>query len=227
MRRNKKLLFFLLTAFPFIYNGSCTNSCVLNEVTLSNYYKDTNQNIAIDPLGGYIFLYWIDANGNACHGEPGVSGQPGPLVIKAFSQEAYDAAAAGAVITQAQMEDYQTYLYANANYHASGFHFAQFDNVIWRNRADGKVFMDRNFHSFSKPVIVTVENTLCLNPIRASADLVCAEYRGILIPTLPSGGQHSSYGLVKMYPSNQNMIETELLNYCVTKIPHGLEITEN
>jgi hypothetical protein len=212
----------------FIFNISCDNQCPLNKVTLTNFWHETtNQTIGMDPIGGYIFLYWVDNNGNACHGEPGVSGQPGPVVIKAFSQQAYDAAQSNSFISEEQMKQFQEFIYANEKYHVPGYHFAQFDNIIWRNRADGKVFMDRGFHSFSKLLIVDAENTVCLTPVYAAADENCAKYNGILLPNIFNGNQqHPSIGLLKSFPMNNSLSENELMNYCVLKLQHGLEISE-
>lgn len=224
-----KTLFAIALTFPFIVNSSCnsTTDCNINKVTLTDFYQDTNvPNIAVDPLGGYIFLYWIDSNGNVCHGEPGVNAQPGPIVISAFSQEAYTAAQSNSVFTEDQLRQYQDYIYSNANYHVSGFHFAQFDNVIWRSRSDGKVFMDRMNHYFSKPVIVNVENAMCLRPVYSSADQQCGRYTGIMIPSVVNGGQHPTIGLSRTQPLNNSLSDAELMNYCVTKLPHGLEIVE-
>jgi len=218
----------VIIILPFILNSSCNNSCPLNKVTLTDFWKETtNQNIGIDPLGGYILVYWLDSHGNACHGEPGISGQPGPIVIKAFSQEAFNAAQSNSFISEGQMKQLQEFIYANEKYHIKGFHFAQFDNILWRNRADGKVFMDKSSHYFSKPVIAEVENTLCLIPIYAAADARCAKYNGILLPNVLTGNQqHPSIGLSRSLPVNNSLTESELIKYCILKIPHGLEISE-
>jgi hypothetical protein len=213
--------------FVFLSNSSCNDSCPVNKVTLTNFWNETtNQNIGIDPLGGYIFFYWVDNNGNACHGEPGISGQPGPQVINAYSQEAYDAAVSNSFISEDRMKQLQQFIYANEKYHIKGSHFVQFDNIIWRSRADGKVFLDHGFHSFSKPVIVDPENTVCLTPVYIESDAACGKYSGLFLPNpLPGNQQHPSIGLSKIQPSN-NTSESELLNYCIMKLPHGKEISE-
>jgi hypothetical protein len=212
----------------FILNFSCDNNCPLNKVTLNDFWiETTNQTISLDPLGGYIFLYWVDNNGNACHGEPGVNGQPGPIVIKAFSQQAWDAAQTNSFISEEQLKQWQEFIYANEKYRVSGYHFAQFDNIIWRNRADGRVIMDRTFHSFSKPVIVNLENTVCLSPVYFAKDGNCAKYNGMLIPQIITGNQqHPTIGLSRSFPQNSSLNENVLMNYCILKLPHGLEISE-
>jgi len=221
-------IFQAVLVITFLLNFSCDNTCPLNKVTLTNFWNETtNQAIGLDPIGGYIFIYWIDNNGNACHGEPGVSGQPRPVVIKAFSQQAYDAAQSNLFISEEQMKQFQEFIYSNEKYHITGYHFAQFDNIIWRNRADGKVFMDRGFHSFSKPVIVDAENTICLTPVYAASDRNCAKYNGILLPNVLSGNQqHPTIGLLRSFPVNNSISESELMNYCILKLQHGLEISE-
>ena len=35
-----------------------------------------------DPLGSALMMYWLDEDGYVCHGTPGVSGQPGVIVIQ-------------------------------------------------------------------------------------------------------------------------------------------------
>lgn len=229
MNRHGYAVILMLLSFPLFFNGTCNpGSCPVNKVNLSSFYSDAGgQDIAIDPLGGYIFIYWIDQNGNVCHGEPGVSGQPGPVVISAFSQDAYDAAMSNSVITEEQMRQYQDFIYANANYHFPGNHFVQFDNVIWRSRSDGKVFMDRGSHFFSKPVIVNPENTVCLNPVYSVNDQACGRYSGIMVPhPVQNGGQHPTIGLSKSQPSAASMSDNDLMKYCLLKLPHGLEINE-
>ena len=70
----------------------------------------------IDPIGGYLFLYWIDDQGNACHGQPGVSGQPGAIYVDAFQQQAYDLANQKGIITTSQLVEFQKIPYRIDSY---------------------------------------------------------------------------------------------------------------
>src|SRR4051794_23081064 len=50
--------------------------CGTGNVYLSGWWSNTPDKsaIAYDPIGGYIFAYWVDDSGNVCHGTPGVNG---------------------------------------------------------------------------------------------------------------------------------------------------------
>ena len=50
-----------------------------SNVSLRQFYArvDPTAQIAIDPIGGFMLLYWVDAGGTACRGAPGQSG-PAP-----------------------------------------------------------------------------------------------------------------------------------------------------
>ncbi|MBC8403433.1 MAG: hypothetical protein H8E14_18260 [Candidatus Marinimicrobia bacterium] len=178
-----------------------------------------------DPMGGYIFLYWVDEDGNACHGDPGVSGQPGPYVINAFHQEAYSTAENNNIITQEQLEDYQEIPFNIVDYPAGGFHFVQYANTIWRFRDDGDTYMVKSNLVFSVPDVVSLDYEFCLAPVFAYGSSECASTMVLAIPRDPSSSQHPDLCQERSMPVAISMSNAELLDNCVLILPHGLEIT--
>src|SRR6266567_3672336 len=101
-----------------------------SNVSLKQYYARVPPTapIDIDPIGGYMLLYWVDSDGTACHGAPGLSGQPGPAAITVAKPAAVQDAIGGASITAAQLDAYQIIPYTVSDYRkssAGGFHFFQ------------------------------------------------------------------------------------------------------
>ena len=108
-------------------------------VSLQQYYARVGPSVPIDvdPIGGYMLLYWIDADGTACHGSPGFSGQPGPAALTVARPAAIQDAIGGALVSSAQLKDDQLVPYTVSDYlksNAAGYHFFQFDNLLWRLR---------------------------------------------------------------------------------------------
>ena len=83
-------------------------TCQESTVFLSSWWSNVGDESPIqsDPIGGYLFLYCVDGDGNACHGKPGVNGQPGSFVVNAFHSEAFAAARAGSNITIEEMQEH-------------------------------------------------------------------------------------------------------------------------
>lgn len=184
--------------------------------------------IAIDPIGGGIFLYWIGEEGNACHGTAGVSGQPGPyFVADAFDAQAFTAAQNYEYVTDAQLEQFQqiTLRPGEWDYEPSGLYLAQYTNVMWRNRDDGTAFMDRMNHRFSIPRVVSLDAPISfsLMPVHAYGREECDQAQLLILPNLaPATGQHPDKCLVKAVPTTVSMTVEERLDYCAVSLPHGL-----
>src|SRR6266496_2512624 len=87
-------------------------------VSLRQYYAGVPPAtpIDVDPIGGYMLLYWIDADGTACHGLPGFSGQPGPAAITVARPAAITDAVGSASVSAAQLTDYQLISYTLSDY---------------------------------------------------------------------------------------------------------------
>lgn len=116
-------------------------------LNLRNWWRDVppDHEIEIDPLQGQLYLYWLDENGNICHGVPGVSGQPGAKGVVGIIKEElrgreYISADefSGFQIDSVKIEEPQnTYL-------------AQYAIFLWRVREDGHVFQEYD-SGFSLP----------------------------------------------------------------------------
>jgi len=202
-------------------------SCGDYQVFLSAWWnKVEDQQQEYDPMGGYIFLYWVDVDGNACHGDPGVSGQPGPVIFNGFHHEAYDAGNDRDFITLEQLENFQDIPFNLTDYTAGGFHFAQYANVIWRNREDGSAHMAKSALYFSIPDVVSKGYEFCLVPVFAYENSDCA-----FIDLGPSineflSSQHPEMCQERSLPVGILMSEVELLENCLLLLPQGLYITE-
>jgi hypothetical protein len=204
-------------------------NCGEHKVFLSSFYNgvEDKSQIAIDPIGGSLFIYWLDEDGNCCHGDPGVSGQPGPFMVSAFLQEAYSAAGNNRILTSEELQAFQKIPFSVDNYSASGMHFVQFDNTMWRRRDDGLAFQEGGNHFFSTPGIVSLDLEFCFFPVYANGEDRCTNYSGLLLPNFVSGpNQHPNICKTRALPTSISMSSDERLNYCVLSLPHGLEINE-
>jgi hypothetical protein len=180
---------------------------------------------AFDPIGGYLFLYWLDEGRNVCHGQPGVSGQPGAAYVKAFQQQAYNLAIQGNTITTSQMLDFQKIPYRVdhyvANTQASGLHFIQYGNVIARSRNDGIGFKYVDNIYFSVPLIISVDTTNTLFPYFPDKQVVCSKNLGPPLPHIDGPGQDPNMCGSRVLPVAVSMNYQESLNYCLINVPQG------
>jgi hypothetical protein len=182
-----------------------------------------------DPMGGYLFLYWIDDKGNVCNGLPGVSGQPGAAYVKAFKQQAWDLANADATPTVSQMVDFQKIPYSMDLYledtQASGLHFIQYGNRVVRSRENGKVYrLGSNELAYSVPLVISVDTTNTLFPYHPDKQVHCNDDSGgIPLPsfdTRPEGQNPDMCG-TRALPAATSMNYQESLNYCLVNLPKG------
>ncbi len=184
----------------------------------------------IDPIGGYLFLYWIDDKGNVCHGQPGVSGQPGAVYVNAFQQQAYDLSIQQANITTTQLVDFQKIPYRFDSYvseaQVSGLHFVQYGNVLWRSRKDGSAFRYTGTIYFSVPLIISVDTTHTLFPYFPDKQRVCNS-ETLPLPPLPTTklGQDPNMCAVRTFPTADSMSYPDSLSYCLIKLPQGMNWT--
>jgi len=180
-----------------------------------------------DPIGGYLFLYWLDDHGNVCSGQPGVSGQPGAVYVSAFKQQAWDVANTDTTITISQMVDFQKIPYRISSYiantQASGLHFVQFGNRLIRTRADGKV---HRFGSdglvFSVPLLISIDTTNTLFPMHPDKQVNCSQGYSVPLPDLgrPAGQNPDMCG-TRALPDLDSLNYQESVKYCMINLPHG------
>ena len=218
--------------FPCLFAAGCgTTGAVLKDAILASCGTSTifltdwwarvpvQQAVENDPMGGYQLLYWIDNAGNVCHGDPGRNGQVGPAVVVAQKAKARDAAVAQAVVTPARLKDFQEIPVPVKNYSAVGLHFAQFDNTIWRTRADGKTFKDNGSGVVSVPTIIEVGSNACSTPVALKVS------PAMFVPnSLASTGQDPARCKVRAKPSGATMTDTELAAVDIFALPHGTEL---
>ena len=198
-------------------------------VSLLHYYAraDPTAQIDIDPIGGYMLLYWVDSRGTACHGAPGLSGQPGPAVITVARPAAIQAAIGGASITSAELAAYQIIPYTVSDYiksGATGYHFFQFDNLLWRLRSNGHALRDTADHHYSVPQVIDVDRRpTTLTPVYAWGRPDCNLSQFLVAGggVLVEPGQHPTQCRAKAVPSSGTMAEDLLLLYCVKRLPQG------
>jgi hypothetical protein len=180
-----------------------------------------------DPIGGYLFLYWLDDNGNVCSGQPGVSGQPGAVYIAAFKQQAWALANTDTSIPTSQMVDFQKIPYRVSSYitstQASGVHFVQFGNRLIRTRADGKVHrFSSDALGFSVPLIISIDTTNTLFPIHPDKQVNCSQGYSVPLPNLGRpAGQHANMCGTRALPVSSSMDYQESVKYCMINLPHG------
>jgi hypothetical protein len=198
-------------------------------VSLQQYYArvDPTAQIDIDPIGGYMLLYWVDSRGTACHGAPGLSGQPGPAAITVARPAAIQDAIGGASITAPQLAAYQIIPYTVSDYTnsgAAGYHFFQFDNLLWRLRGNGQALRDAADHHYSVPQVIDVDHRpRTLSPVYAwrRPDCDLSQFLVAGDGVLEEPGQHPTQCRTKAFPPSGTMAEDLLLSYCVKRLPQG------
>lgn len=125
-------------------------------VDLSNWWQDVpaGRDVTIDPIAGGLYLYWLDENGTICHGNPGISGQPGALVLVNYSKigQLRDTMRSGESITIHELRWLQNESYSLTGYDGNGAHLIQYGNQIWRDRSAGQIFEDYTAIQSSFPI---------------------------------------------------------------------------
>lgn len=242
IQRSKGILLLVLVSLAISVSGcdgenqkdlirALIASCGDRTVFLNSWWSnvDNQSLIEVDPMGGYIFLYWIDEDGNACHGEPGVSGQPGPFVVSVFDEGAFSAGREGAEISVTQLKRFQFIPFNLGSYTSGGMHFAQFSNTIWRERESGSAWENRSNLNFAIPEIVSLDLEFCLVPINASGQPECGPTMLLPLPSIhlsDEPDQHPDMCSTRVMPDTISLATSERLDYCVLGLPHGFEITD-
>jgi hypothetical protein len=183
---------------------------------------------AIDPLGGSLFIYWIDDQGNVCHGEPGTSGQPGAYEIPAYNPDVLSAPQQTSVISDEQLRTYQEASFDISPYlkdfKPSGPHLVQFAGWIWQDRQTGKAFIDKTRLFYSVPQIGEVNKPFCYLPAYPVKGSVC-DTPTPLKPSAYITTQHPSLCQKRAFPTTDAVLASERVQYCLSALPHGLETT--
>ena len=174
-------------------------------VDLSNWWQDVpaGRDVTIDPLAGGLYLYWLDENGTICHGNPGISGQPGALVLVNHSKigQLRDIMRTGESITIDELRMLQNDSYPLRGYDGNGAHLIQYRNQIWREGSVGQVFEDYTAIQTSFPIELFLgEDYISPGSVKPVAMLKmngyncgCTEsgYLSIPDPGIPSEGEGS------------------------------------
>lgn len=201
-------------------------SCSESQVFLSSWWSGTNVTPEIDPIGGSLLIYWIDEDGNACHGTPGTSGKPGPVELTAHDTNAMSASRDGLSVTTTQLEDFQETPFDVLPYAASGLHFVQHYNNLWRIRADGIAF--RSTGQFSQPAVVSMDiGSFCVIPVVAM-EQECRSTMALFLPSLSIGTepeQHPTKCKTRSKPTEISPTIEVRQDSCLLRLPHGMEIS--
>jgi hypothetical protein len=198
-------------------------SCSEPTVFLSSWWSSLSSDVELDPIGGALLVYWVDESGNACHGTPGTSGQPGPIELTAFDPGAATASGANLYVTTAQLEDFQEIAFNVTPYAASGLHFVQHANYFWRLRRDGKAY--RMNIQFSVPAVVSMDrSSFCVSAVQTT-EPECATSMMPLPSLFPGSGQHASKCKTRFKPTVISPTIEARLDSCAPRLPHGLEVS--
>lgn len=223
---------FILLLFLCLFAGGCETTAVLKNaafyscrtgnVYLSGWWNNVQDqpSIAVDPIGGYQFAYWVDDGGNVCHGDPGRNGQPGPAVITAFKPQAYNAAIYRSSITAEQLKSFQEIPVSFDNYSGSGLHFVQFYNTLWRARGNGETYKLRMDGMNSIPNVIEVGSKACVTPVAYQTAMMAY----LSSPVSSVSSQDPNKCKARAMPFAVTMSADERKKYDVTKLPHGSEV---
>lgn len=223
-----KLLFVGLVAIGLL-NTSCKKKadCVKDHIALGNWFSnETKKTAGRAPLGGYVFLYWIDEKGHACHGEPGKNAAQGPIIIRATSDSSFFAARENELIDEATLARWQEIDFDRSTYNSSGLHFVQYDNVTWRSSRDSIVSKNKAEQFFSSTQIADLSRPFCYSP--TFKDIPGSYYGGFLIsPSDSLKEANKDCGCKqKKFPVNAEMTVEELDKISLINITHGLDASE-
>ena len=103
----------------------------------------------------------------------------------------------------------------------SGPHFAQFNNTLWRGRADGKTFSTRSNGVLSVPAVTSIGSNACFGPVAFKVVQTL-----FVASPLPATGQDPVRCRVRAMPSGASMTQAELERVDVSSLPHGTAIVE-
>jgi hypothetical protein len=178
-------------------------------------------------MGGYLFAYWIDDANNVCHGNPGVNGQPGKAVIKAYNPQARDLAVNNATVTPNQLKAFQEVVVSFNTYVGNGLHFVQTYVNLIRYRDTGQAVKVSGLDGdVSIPNVVNIGDNACLIPILLRTNGFPSP---VPLPN-PAGPNQNTQDpnmcKVRVMPSSLTMTEQERVSFDPDTFQHGTEIFE-
>lgn len=130
-------------------------------MNVANYFQN-NPDSTLDIVSGAANIYWLDTDGNICHGKPGVSGQPG-AVQKLGSTWVEARGLKGSVISGDKLAKLQNFNIDFFDSAITGTYIVQFLSPLYRDRAGGEVILAAS-PSFSMPMDMSVSNELTTSP---------------------------------------------------------------
>jgi len=110
-------------------------------VNISDWWKNLDSDIDVDPISGFLRYFWLDENGTICSGEPG-RGLPTYNYIyssKIFTDILPLVRYSNASISLDDLRNFQTDTY-NFSSNISGKYIFQYAAHMWRLRSDGSMF---------------------------------------------------------------------------------------
>lgn len=209
-----------------IITNAIVASCGTSTVYLNSWFArmPNSSTIQFDPMGGYVFAYWIDDQNNVCHGNPGINGHHGPAVIKAFKPQAHELAINQSVVTPTQLRDFQDIPVSYSNYDATGLHFIQFYNNLIRVKSDGKGarFSPLN-GEFSIPNIIDIGSMACMAPVALRVNGINS---AVPLPNLDSSQniQDPDKCMVRAMPTDISLGEQERIGYDYVNFQHAADL---
>lgn len=198
-------------------------SCKESIVFISSWWNKvpSETTIAIDPMGGWVIIYWIGEDGKVYHGTPGVNAKKGYETFAAIPPEVYTASNENQAISSEDYKQYQNILFDAKDYDGFGLHFTQFVNFYYRARNDGIIFSDPTAMQYSIPEIISFDQdrkAFCFAPIYSSE---CNTIGTLPLPdpnTILGSNDTTTINVNRIMPNSIEMTESERLNYCVIKL---------
>jgi hypothetical protein len=177
-------------------------------VNLTQWFREIppGEEIQIDPIGGALYLYWLDENGKICHGTPGSDAGEGPMILYPEGWSGlFSTEDSGGVVSDEQLKQKKIFKFFGGsydsanNYNSNGAHILQYFGYFFRIRADGTIFRN-DLPRISLPNDIELESDKItpglFYPIATAGPIygVCYTYdeEHLPIPTLPFGGDSSA-----------------------------------
>lgn len=110
-------------------------------VNISDWWKNLENEIDVDPLTGFLRYFWLDDNWTVCSGEPG-SGRPTYNYLypsRIFTEILPQVRYSNSSTTLSELKRLQTDTYNLSAYNITGNYIFQFASHIWRIRSDGSL----------------------------------------------------------------------------------------
>lgn len=148
-----------------------TNASNEIKVNLTNWWKNLETDIDVEPLAGLLRYFWLDVNGTICYGEEG-KGIPTYSYIypsRMFTEIIPLVRYTNLSISLDELRNYQTDIYNASN--IKGKHIIQYAVHMWRLNSDGSLI--EGWPSWiSLPMDANLENaSLYIEPVAATQKL--------------------------------------------------------